>query len=370
MPESNSKTIVVLGAYGEAGSAIAHGLAAEEQLNVVATGRDRGKLRRLRESCENLAIAPLDVHDGAALKNMLLEADLVVNCVGPYIGSGLEIARTAVQTGTAYFDLASEQEHYRRLRSLDAAGRQTGSLILAGVGAYPGLSGILLNALMNGFSNGFSGEMALISGRHAEPEGGAAQAVSGVIELAYALTDLENGQLRRVTPGGRKAFDFPEPFGSAEVMRWPQLEILALAATHRIRDFETFVMLGGEKPPPSLVLRALGYLSPTPGSWVLRQCKRVLNHRHVRSEPRTPDPMTNQGALIFVLRSAETTHTASVHVTDIPAATAWLPVYAAKQWAAGRLSARGLHIPMEVFDSDEVLAAIRSAGMGFRFQGF
>lgn len=367
MSASDSKVVLVLGAYGEAGSAVVRGLAATKLFKVVGAGRDQTKLTTLRDSCEGLSVLQLDVYDRSALENALRGAGLVINCVGPYVGGGVEIARAALEAHVAYFDLASEQEHYRRLLALDDNGRQTNSLILTGVGAYPGLSGIMLKALLQKYPNADSGEMALVSGQHVDPSAGAAQAVSGVIELAYDLTDLKDGQLRQVAAGSRREFDFPRPFGATKVMRWPQMEVLSLASAGSIRNFGTFVTLGGEKLPSPLLLQILRYLRPTPGSRVLTVCKRVLGIRHSRKKSRLEDGTTNQGSIVIVLRENGRTHTASAQVNDLPAATAWFPVYAAKQWAAGQLDNSGVAIPMDIFEPDRVLSDVRQEAGGEMF---
>ncbi len=52
------------------------------------------------------------------------DADIVVNCVGPYIISGYDIAATVVHAARHYVDFAFEQFHYNRLRTLDTLARR------------------------------------------------------------------------------------------------------------------------------------------------------------------------------------------------------------------------------------------------------
>ena len=352
---------MVLGAYGEAGSAVARGLAATKLFNVTAAGRDQKKLDLLVGSNADVSGLRLDIRDRSALDDALLGANLVINCVGPYVGMGADVANAAIAARVPYFDIASEQEHYRRLLSQDSACRDSGGLVLTGVGAYPGLSGIMLKALLKKIPNAQSGEMALITGHHADPSVGHAQEISGVVELAYDLMDLNDGKLRRITPGVRRDFEFPLPFGAAKVMNWPQMEVLSLAATGTFRDFSTFVALGGEKLPSRLELRLLRALRPTPESRVLAMCARVLEKRRSRALAKPPpkDAATNHGAIVITIRDGGNAHTASAVVNDLPGATAWLPIYAAKEWAAGKLDKSGVAIPMDVFDPEHVLAELK-----------
>jgi len=224
-----TRTVLVLGAYGEAGAAIVRELCATNAFDVIGAGRSREKLSALARGGEALRTLQLDITDQHALVRAVGDAELVINCVGPFISAGAQVAQAAREAGAACFDIASEQEHYRRLRALDAGPGQDRGLILTGVGAYPGLSGILLKSLLSRFPDSESAEMAIITGPHAAPSAGGAQSVSGVVELAFELSDLRGGRLHRLRPGRRRRLEFPAPFGARAVLTWPQLEVLAAA---------------------------------------------------------------------------------------------------------------------------------------------
>lgn len=356
--KAEAGAVLVLGAYGEAGAAVVRGLVATRQFRVIGAGRDPDKLEALAALDGDLSVLRLDIHDRDALTNALSMARLVINCVGPYLDSGVQIARAAVESGAAYLDLASEQEHYRRLIPLDEVSRAAGVPVFVGAGAYPGLSGILLGAMLRAHPDADAAEIALVSGPHAKASAGKAQAVSGLLELATPLEVLEGGQLQQITPGRRRTFDFPTPFGPRPVMTWPQLEVLHFAATGQLRDLSTFVALEGHIPPPRALLRAIGWLRPTPGSAVLRACERVVALRRERARP-ADDPATNHGAMVLTLRHGAGEHTATVLVRDLATATAWLPVYAAQRWASGDLDARGVLLPMAIFEPTSILAELR-----------
>ncbi len=366
MGRAETATALVLGAYGFAGRAVTHGLVATGRFTVIAAGRNRGRLEALQQTGgPAVSILPLDIHDHTALVNALSTAQIVINCVGPYIGSGSRVAEAAVDAGVGYLDLASEQEHYRRLQALDAKCRQRGVAVLTGLGAYPGLSGLLLMAMLQRHSGAQSAMMALMSGPHSDSTTGAAQAASGMIELAYEHFELVDKRLRRVHPGPSRHVRFPAPFGTATVMRWPQMEILAAASAGMLENFSTFVALGGRRPPPSMVFRILGWLRPTPQSRILAACKAVLARR---GAPNKASESTDQGAIVIVLDEHGANITASVVAKDLAEATAWLPVRAATMIANG-LDIAGVAIPMTAFDPDDVLAWARADGDLFAIDG-
>lgn len=359
-------TVLVLGAYGFAGRAVTRRLAATGRFTVVAAGRNRSKLAALQKSAgAAVSVLPLDIEDHAALVSALSTAQLVVNCVGPYIGSGSRVAEAAVDAGVGYLDLASEQQHYRRLQSLDAKCRQTGVPVLTGVGAYPGLSGLLLMAMLRRHPGAESATMALVSGPDSDRTTGAAQAVSGIIELAYEHAELVDGRLLRARPGESRQVRFPAPFGTATVMRWPQMEILAAASAGTVRNFSTFVALGGHRPPPSMALRLLGWLRPTPESRVLEACKAVIARRRA---PNKAPVGTDQGAIAIALDEQGANITASAVAKDLAGATAWLPVHVAMMLADG-VDVTGVAIPMTALDPDDVLAKARTESNLFAIDG-
>ncbi len=366
MDRTEISTVLVLGAYGFAGRAVTRRLAATGRFTVIAAGRNRSKLEALRRSDDAaVSILPLDIDDPAALASALSTAQLVVNCVGPYIGSGSRVARAAVNAGIGYLDLASEQEHYRRLQSLDAECRQARVPVLTGLGAYPGLSGILLMALLRRHPDAESATMALVSGPDSDSSTGAAQAASGIIELAYEHAELVDGGLLRMRPGESRDACFPAPFGTVTVMRWPQMEILAAASAGALRNFSTFVALGGHRPPPAIALRLLSWLRPTPKSRILKVCKSTLARRPT---PDKASESTDQGAIVIALNEHGASISVSVVAKDLAAATSWLPVRAILMLADG-LDVAGVATPMTAFNPDDVLEDAQAESDTFVIDG-
>ena len=359
-----SPTVLVLGAYGEAGAAVVRGLCATKRFEVLAAGRSADRLAALERSVDGLTTRVLDITDAQALNEALGCAGLVINCVGPYIGTGARTARSALDVGIPYLDVASEQEHYRRLQALDGRCRAEGGLILTGVGAYPGLSGLLLRALTHRHPDAFGAEMALVTGPHADPASGAAQSLTGVIELGYEHVALAGGELQSITTGRHRGFDFPDPFGARSVLTWPQMEILAMAKAGELRDLSTYAALAGEPLPAWWVFKLLRRMQPRPGSRSLGIVKRGLTMLQSRRAVGPVDATTNRGAMIIHLETPKQIVSATALVNDLEAVTAWLPVYATTQWANGALAHHGVVLPMDVFDPDPVLAQLARSTSG------
>ena len=120
---TQGKTILLLGAYGLAGQAILRALV-YRGLSVAAAGRNEHKLLFAIEAVNTefpesqIRPAVFNLQDEGALMRELASASVVINAVGPYLEHGEAIARKALETSTHYIDIASEQEHYRRLKRL------------------------------------------------------------------------------------------------------------------------------------------------------------------------------------------------------------------------------------------------------------
>ena len=70
----------------------------------------------------------------------------VVHTAGPYRNLHPTVAKTAIDLGLPYVDLADAREFYRRLAELDPAARAAGVTLAAGASAVPGLSGVFARA--------------------------------------------------------------------------------------------------------------------------------------------------------------------------------------------------------------------------------
>ncbi|MBU43356.1 MAG: hypothetical protein CMN76_09065 [Spirochaetaceae bacterium] len=218
------KNVLVLGGYGLAGRSIVESLL-DAGPGVVAAGRNRNKLLELERSLgstptpearpTSLKTCVLDVSDNSeagitALKQAMNEADAVINCVGPFILHGSRMAQIAIDAGAHYLDIASEQEHLRRIVDLDGPARKAGLSVLPGAGAYPGLSGLLLGRLLECYPE--TAEATIELAMSSNPTGqGVAQLLSGALEMIFPLNEPEVNSQKAIFPGTVENREFPAP---------------------------------------------------------------------------------------------------------------------------------------------------------------
>jgi lysine 6-dehydrogenase len=124
------KRLVLLGANGAMGAEAARHLTGLAGLDVVLAG---------------FAGAPyqVDILDTTRLHELLADADIVVNCAGPFFRLGVPALRAAIATRTTYVDICDDPDPTVDMLALDAEARAAGVGALVGMGASPGLSNLL-----------------------------------------------------------------------------------------------------------------------------------------------------------------------------------------------------------------------------------
>ena len=89
----------------------------------------------------------IDVTDGHSLREVLGGADVVVNAVGPYHRTALDVVEAAIDVGIHYVDMNDDHEIAEALLldpSWDQRARRAGVTVLIDCGVVPGLSGLLV----------------------------------------------------------------------------------------------------------------------------------------------------------------------------------------------------------------------------------
>ena len=303
-----------------------------------------------------------------------------MNAVGPYLLYGRRIADQARSAGVHYLDIASEDEHRRRLAA-SGHGRPAGrtSVVGTGWGLYPGVSGLAADHLLRQVERPRSVEVWLAMG--ANPAGGGtAQTLTGILEMAHPLREMRGGRWRRVVPGTTVTRMMPAPFGAQSVMVWPQLEVPVLAGRYDLRDARSGISAHGQTVPRWYHAAVVRLLRPDLMAWSRRLLQRIA---HASASTTTSDPTPTaadagsgardgeggpQGAVVQVrIRGRHETRDGWIRSEDTERATAVLPALAAEMLLRGTLpgSDRGRSVvtPLEVLSLADILPALRAAGV-------
>lgn len=291
----------------------------------VAVGRDNAKMPEMR-------IAPLD--DPAALDRALADAEAVINCAGPFLDTAAPLIEAALRARAHYFDVTAEQRSARStFERFDAAARERGIVVVPAAGFYGGLGDLLATCAMNGWTQADRVDIAIALDSWWPTRGTRS---TGARNTAPRLT-LRDGELTALQPSAPTTWNFPEPFGTQDVVELPFTETI-LAARH-------------------LHVHAMhNYINEAP----LRDLR----------DPATPEPVavdehgrSNQQFLIDVIaRNGDEEHRRTAHGRDIYAITAPIVVEAVERICGGSRRHAGAFALAQCVDAPAFLQALERMG--------
>ncbi|WP_176630369.1 saccharopine dehydrogenase family protein [Desulfolutivibrio sulfoxidireducens] len=138
------KNVLLLGA-GAMGALAARTVSAfDEVASLTVASLNRSDAEKVAVRCPGLARAEsVDVTDHDALVGFMRQADLVLNCVGPFFRFGPPILQAAIEAGVDYLDICDDPEPTRIMLDQDAVARDAGVTAIIGMGASPGINNLL-----------------------------------------------------------------------------------------------------------------------------------------------------------------------------------------------------------------------------------
>ncbi len=142
-------TVVVLGAAGGMGRMAANvassyadlGELVLADIDVAAAERVVAELTPAART--RLRAARVDVTDGAALRALLADAQVVLNTTGPFYRFGTAVLQAAIASRCHYLDICDDWEPTIELLALSGTAAEAGILAIIGLGASPGVSNLL-----------------------------------------------------------------------------------------------------------------------------------------------------------------------------------------------------------------------------------
>lgn len=140
--------IVVLGGGGGVGGVAARALATAKEVTqlIVADARldaAQATVALLPEGALATACA-MDAASPESLAAVLADADVVLNCVGPFYRFGPPVLRAAIEAGVNYVDVCDDLAPTRAMLELHGEAERRGVTCLLGMGNSPGLANVLV----------------------------------------------------------------------------------------------------------------------------------------------------------------------------------------------------------------------------------
>lgn len=194
-----TKRVLIIGGYGNFGQRIAELLARESNCQLIIGGRDINKAKRLTRILKTHKPAEavhLDIHQ--RLDNALkrIAPAIVIHTSGPYQGQDYHVARTCIEHGCHYIDLADARDFVSGIDVLHQQAEEKGILICSGASSVPALSSALIDEYLGEFASLDSVRYGIST---AQRTGRGLATTSAVLSYAgKPFTTLVNGQFKNV----------------------------------------------------------------------------------------------------------------------------------------------------------------------------
>lgn len=215
--------ILVLGGYGFFGSRIVTLLARERGLTVWVAGRDPLSAQVLIDRFQhdtaiqaNLIAVQMDANAPDLAKQLQhLSIQLVIHTCGPFQGQDYAVARSCLDAGCHYIDLADGREFVHGIGTLHSLAQQRGLMVCSGASSVCGISGAVVDAAAKQLAALHDVSIAISLGN--QTERGLAT-VRGILSYCgEAIPRFEQGRMRDVVGWGTaQRILYTAPIGS----RW------------------------------------------------------------------------------------------------------------------------------------------------------
>ena len=121
----------VMGGTGGMGQGVARDLIKQEQIKKVVLGDiniDPGRVQEKLRASEKVSLRRIDVNDHEGLVKAIRDADVVVNCAGPFYKTAVAVAKAAVEAKVNYIDICDDYEAAEILfaSDIDNAAKEAG----------------------------------------------------------------------------------------------------------------------------------------------------------------------------------------------------------------------------------------------------
>ena len=145
---------LVLGGTGGMGQGVARDLIKQDQIKKVILGdinTDPSRVQEKLRASEKVSLRKIDVNDHNGMVSVIKDADVVINCAGPFYKTAVAVARAAVEAKVNYIDICDDYEATEILfaSDIDQAARAAGITVLTGMGSDPGTNNVIVKWFAN-----------------------------------------------------------------------------------------------------------------------------------------------------------------------------------------------------------------------------
>jgi hypothetical protein len=277
------------------------------------------------------SIAPVDSPE--LLDRALSGADAVINCAGPFLDTAEPLIEAALRAGIHYFDVTAEQASaLATFERFGTPARERGVVVVPAAGFYGGLGDLVATSAMGDWTRANRIDIAIALDTWWPTQG---TRRTGARNTAPRLT-LSDGALKPVQPSSPVQWNFPQPFGTQDVVEVPLTETILISQHVHVNEMHNYI---NEAP--------------------LRDLR----------DPATPEPVavdeygrSNQHFVIeAVVRNGDDERRTTLHGRDIYAITAPIVVEAAERVCRTAHRRGGVFALAQLVDADAFLQGLEAA---------
>ncbi|MFS0575421.1 saccharopine dehydrogenase NADP-binding domain-containing protein [Sporosarcina sp. 179-K 3D1 HS] len=138
------KLVILGGAAHMAQPAVKYLLERENITNIVLADINVDQANKLANQLGSKVSAQfLDINDKAMLADLITDANLVMNFIGPYFRFGTKALEVAIDVGVDYLDICDDYDVTIEALKLNDVAKKKGITALIGIGASPGITNVL-----------------------------------------------------------------------------------------------------------------------------------------------------------------------------------------------------------------------------------
>jgi short subunit dehydrogenase-like uncharacterized protein len=229
--------IAVYGAYGHTGKFIVAALY-HRGFKPLLCGRDQHQLEHLCRIYPDLLIAVADINDASSLDHAFSQAQLIINCAGPFLDTAEPIIQSAIRLRKHYFDLSAEQQSVLDVfEKYSDTAKELGISIIPAVAFYGGLGDLLSTHLTASWSriDSINIFIGLSSWRPTKGTKLTGQ------RNHFTKVEWVEGKLEPMTPSSPFEKGFPHPLGTQAMIAVPLSEIITLSRHLNVQNIKTYI---------------------------------------------------------------------------------------------------------------------------------
>jgi saccharopine dehydrogenase (NAD+, L-lysine-forming) len=235
--------------------------------NITIADVNETKAKEICKKSNKLMFEKIDATDEKDLSNSLKDADVAVNCIGPFYKFAPKIIESVIKKGVNYVDVCDDYDATQKLlddyhkKAMDA-----GSTCIVGLGASPGLTNMI--ALFASSQLTSVDSIKIYVTRSIEEESGGAIPYHMLHCWLGKIPIYSNGRFQKVNGliDGEEFATFPQPFGQSAVYYFGHPETVTLP--RYIKGVKNVCCKGSFFPADFrlelLKLQSLGFLSEKP----------------------------------------------------------------------------------------------------------